>query len=61
MAKKKLSRCLWNFGLIYESELLSKMASRYSRRSGYDEITGDTPNITEWTDFEFYYLVWWFD
>ena len=30
-------------------------------RSGYEEVTGDTPDISEWLDFEFYDLVWWWD
>ena len=28
---------------------------------GYKEVTGQTPNISEWLDFEFYDLVWWLD
>jgi hypothetical protein len=29
--------------------------------SGYEMVTGNTPNISEWLDFEFYDLVWWID
>ena len=29
--------------------------------SGYEEVTGNTPDISEWLDFEFYDLVWWVD
>jgi hypothetical protein len=28
---------------------------------GYEEVTGQTPDISEWLDFEFYDLVWWLD
>jgi hypothetical protein len=28
-------------------------------RSGHEEVTGNTPDISEWLDFEFYDLVWW--
>jgi hypothetical protein len=30
-------------------------------RSGYEQVTGKTPNISELLDFEFYDLVWWWD
>jgi hypothetical protein len=29
------------------------------RRTGYEEVTGQTPDISEWLDFKFYDLVWW--
>ena len=61
MTKKKVPKRLWDFGLIYESELLSRMARGNDRRTGYEEVTGQTPDISEWMDFEFYDLVWWLD
>jgi hypothetical protein len=38
--------------------LLSWMAHGSDRRTGYEEVTGQTPDINEWLDFEFYDLVW---
>jgi hypothetical protein len=61
MTKKKVPKRLWDFGLVYESELLSRMARGNDRRTGYEEVTGQTPDISEWLDFEFYDLVWWLD
>jgi Reverse transcriptase (RNA-dependent DNA polymerase) len=61
MTKKNVPKRLWDFGLIYESELLSRMARGNDRRTGYEIITGETPDISEWLDFEFYDLVWWLD
>jgi hypothetical protein len=37
------------------------MARGNDRRTGYEEVTGQTPDISEWLDFEFYDLVWWLD
>ena len=37
------------------------MARGHDKRSGYEEVTGDTPDISEWLDFEMYDLVWWWD
>ena len=61
MNKKKVPKRLWDFGLIYESELLSRMARGNNKRTGYEEVTGQTPDISEWLDFEFYDMVWWLD
>ena len=52
---------MWDFGLVYESELLCCMAWGMDKRTGYEEVTGQTPDISEWLDFEFYDLVWWLD
>jgi hypothetical protein len=61
MTKKQVPKRLWDFGLVYESELLSRMARGRDSRTGYEEVTGQTPDIGEWLDFEFYDLVWWLD
>ena len=61
MTKRKVPKRLWDYGLVYESELLSRMARGSNRRTGYEEVTGQTPDISEWLDFEFYDLVWWLD
>ena len=61
MHKKKVPKRLWDFGLVYESELLSRMARGRDRRTGYEEVTGDTADISEWLDFEMYDLVYWID
>ena len=49
---------LWDYGLVYEAELLSRMARSNQERSGLEELTGETPDIAEWLDFEFYERVW---
>jgi hypothetical protein len=37
------------------------MAQGSNHQTGYKEVTGQTPEISEWLDFEFYDLVWWLD
>jgi Reverse transcriptase (RNA-dependent DNA polymerase) len=61
MHRKKVPKRLWDFGLVYESELLCRMARGADQRTGYEEVTGQTPDISEWLDFEFFDLVWWLD
>ena len=40
MMKKKVPKRLWDFGLVYESELLSRMSRGSDQRTGYEEVTG---------------------
>ena len=61
MHKKKVPKRLWDFGLVYESELLSRMARGRDRRTGYEEVAGDTIDISEWLDFEMHDLFYWID
>ena len=61
MTKKKVPKHLWDFGLVYESELLCQMARGMDKQTGYEEVTSQTPDISKWLDFEFYDLVWWLD
>ena len=61
MVKKQVPKRLWDFSLVYKSELLCRMAQGTDNRTGYEEVTGQTPDISEWLDFEFYNLVWWLD
>ena len=37
------------------------MACGRDRSTGYEEVTGDTTDISEWLDFEIYDLVYWID
>jgi hypothetical protein len=61
MQKKNVYSRLWDYGLVYEGELLTRMSRGDDGRSGYEQVTGETPDISEWLDFEFYDLVWWWD
>lgn len=61
MAEKSVPRRLWDFGLVHEAELLSRLLRGRDGRTGYEEEFSQTPNIAEYVDFEFYDLVWWWD
>ena len=52
MKKKNVPRRAWDFGLVYESEIITRMARGNDRRSGYEKVTGQTPDISEWLDFD---------
>ena len=61
MDQKQVPARLWDFGLVHEGALLPRILQGCDGRTGYEEMTGNTPDISEWLDFEFYDLVWWLD
>ena len=61
MTKKVIPKWLWDFGLVYEAQLLSIISRVNEKRTGYEEVTGQTTEIGEHLDFGFYNLVWWWD
>ena len=56
--KRGIPNRLWDYGMVYESELMNRYARGPDGRTGIEEVTGVTPDISEWCDFEFYDLVW---
>ena len=61
MHKKTVPKRLWDFGLVVESKILTQIACGQDRHTRYEELTGQTSDISEWIDFEFYDLVYWYD
>ena len=60
MTARSIPSRLWDYGLVYEAEIISRTCRTNYERTGIEELTGDTPNIAEWLDFGFYDLVWYF-
>jgi hypothetical protein len=52
---------LWDYGLVYITEVQSLLARGQLQRSGLELISGQTPNISEWLDFDFNDRVWYWD
>jgi hypothetical protein len=61
MDKKQVPGRLWDFGLVHEGALLTRILRGRDGCTSYEEVTGNTPDISEWLDFEFYDLVWWLE
>jgi Reverse transcriptase (RNA-dependent DNA polymerase) len=61
MLKKKVPSRLWDYGLVYESNILNRIPRGSQQRTGLEMVTGETPDISEWVDFEFYDRVWFYD
>ncbi|KAI2503960.1 Reverse transcriptase (RNA-dependent DNA polymerase) [Fragilaria crotonensis] len=52
---------LWDNGLVYISEIQSILARGPDQRPGVERLTGDTIDISEWLDFDFYDRVSYWD
>ena len=53
MTQKAVPKRLWDYGIVYESEILSRISRGHNGRTGYEELTGNTPEIGDWLDFEY--------
>jgi hypothetical protein len=58
MTEKNVPARLWDRSLVHEAQIMSLLARGGNNRSGYEQVTGRTPDISEYLDFGFYDLVW---
>jgi hypothetical protein len=58
MVVRNVPSRLWDYGLRYEAEIMSRTARGPEGRTGIERITGDSVDISEWLDFKFYDVVW---
>ena len=58
---KDIPNRLWDYSLMYETELFNLIARGNDKRTGYERVTGDTPDISEYLDYEFYDWVYYWD
>ncbi len=58
MSTKNIPKRLWCFGLQYQAKLMQFIPGGQNERSGYKQITGCTPDISEYCNFGFYDPVW---
>ena len=61
MAKKKVPHRLWDYGLQWvceTSQLTASEAGNLNGRTALEQMTGETPDISEYLDFGFYDWVW---
>jgi len=57
MQQQGVPKRLWDYRLVWASEIMNRMA-RGDGRTPYEIITGNTPDISEWLDFNFYDWCW---
>ncbi len=59
--KRDIPRRLWDNGMAHGYKLRQYTARGPDFRTPYEEITGETTDISEWVDFQFYDWVWYSD
>ena len=59
--RRKVPPRLWDYGLINESNILNRIPRGQQQRNSIEMVTGETPDISEWLDFEFYDRVWYYN
>jgi hypothetical protein len=58
MTTKCVPKQLWDYGLVHQGELMSRMARGSTGQTGYEDVIGETPDISEWLDFDFFDRIW---
>ena len=58
--QRRVTKHIQNFGLVSQAEIYSLTAGKYGQ-TPMERLTGDTINISEWTESKFYDLCWYWD
>jgi hypothetical protein len=61
MVVRSIPTRLWDYGLEYIAEIMSRTARGKEGRTGVERLTGNSVDISERLDFEFYDIVWYWD
>jgi hypothetical protein len=64
MTKRRVPARLWDYGIVWVCEVMSLTANSVfslEGRAPIEQITGETPDISEYLDFSFYDWVWYKD
>jgi len=59
-ARRRIPKCVWDFHIIWEAQIYSRTVHN-NHTTPLEALTGDTVDISEWTEFEFYDLVVYWD
>ena len=61
MIKRRDPKRVWDFGMVYESEIMSRISRGHDARTGMEIITEETVETSEWMESEFYDLCSYWD
>ena len=64
MLKQRVPNPLWDYGIRWVSEIMQRIASNSGHvhgRTPLEQLTGETPDISEYLDFSFYDWCWYND
>jgi hypothetical protein len=52
--RHKIPTRLWDYAMVHITKLMNMTARGRNGRTGHEEMKGDTPDISEYVDFDFY-------
>eukprot|EP00978_Attheya_sp_CCMP212_P005769 scaffold12886_cov57-Attheya_sp.AAC.1 len=58
---QQIPKRLWKYMVMYEASIMNFTVRGSTDRTPYERVTGNTPDISKYVDFEFYDNVWWLD
>jgi hypothetical protein len=64
MVKRKVPKRLWDYGIVWACEIMTLTSNSsffLDERTPMEQMTGETPNISEYLDFSFYDWIWYKD
>ena len=61
MREKNVPPRLWDLAYVYVCNLRNLVARGRDKQTGYEKITGDTTEIGEYIDYDFYDWVYYWD
>ena len=61
LVDKRIPIEFWDFALVWIGETMSRTWDPKLGRTGIEQITGETPDISEWLEFGFYDTVRYWD
>jgi hypothetical protein len=64
MTKTQASKRLWDYCMVYVSEIRARIAHplyALHNRTPYEHVTGNTPDITEWLEYDWLVPVWYYE
>ena len=59
MVSKEFPKHLWYYDLVHKDGIVSRIACGKRGRTGIKEVTGQTRDISEFLEFDFYDCAWW--
>ena len=59
-ARRRIPKCVWDFHIVWEAHIYSRTVHE-GPRTPLEALTGDTVDISEYTEFEFYDLIVYWD
>jgi len=58
--KRRIPKCVWDFHITWEAQIYTRTVHK-GNSTPLEVLTWDTIDISEWTEFEFHYLVSYWD